>query len=100
MQGLATVNVGSLADLPAKNVLDVRQSMTLDQVQLLAKALHKSNAAVKNAELLNRQLRQKGMLGPDQTVMGFANGNVFSGAASYLRNDNTTSGETPRKRED
>jgi hypothetical protein len=111
VQGLANVNVGSLAGIPTKNVVDVRESMSLDEVHDLAKMLRSNDAALKKIDSLNRQLRQSGMLGPDQTVMGFANGTVFAGAASNLRADSTStvtpprdgstiSSETPRKRED
>jgi hypothetical protein len=75
--------------------------------------LNANPTARRNADLMTQQLRQNGMLGQNQSVMRFSNGQVFAGPSSSQQSGNsggsgslpsdddttTTSGNSNRPRE-
>jgi hypothetical protein len=69
----------SALKVPAGNVVDVRKSglLTDAEVDALAQALRKDVLAERGAIRLTRQLRERGLLGERQAVIGAADGKVY-----------------------
>ncbi|HEX3313681.1 MAG TPA: hypothetical protein VHR72_02265 [Gemmataceae bacterium] len=86
VQGLAAANITNITNIHAKNVIDINASMSPKQIRSLVKSLQGNSTAQKNADSLTRQLRQNGMLGQNQSVLGMANGNVFTGQTPSAAN--------------
>jgi hypothetical protein len=82
VQGLASANPTNITNIHAKNVIDINGSMSPAQIRSLVKSLDSNSTARKNADSLTQQLRRNGMLGQNQSVLGMANGNVFTGRSN------------------
>ena len=63
-------------------MIDINGSMSPTQIRSLVKSLEGNSTAKTNADTLTRQLRQNGMLGQNQSVLGMSNGNVFTSSKS------------------
>jgi len=92
MEGLVNVNVTNITNIQAQNVINVNGSMSAGQIRSLAKLLNSNPQARRNADLLTQQLRQKGLLAQNQSVMGFQNGRVFTGPSSAAQGNQQGSG--------
>jgi len=86
LDGLVNVNLTNITNIQAKNVINVNGSMSTAQIRSLAQSLNGNASARRNAEQLTRELRQRGLLDQNQSVMGFANGQVFAGRSPSAQN--------------
>ena len=87
LSGLTTVNP---QNANVRNVAGVETNLTPGQINALIQAVGSNAQIQRNAAVLTEQLRQRRMIGPNQQVVGLANGNAPVASNAQIAGSVTT----------